>query len=141
MTRQVFQIPNRLDAVDPLALELEVAVAECVNAEVAFRFAVCVSEALTNLVKHAQPSNPDATICVYLMVSEDTVVIEIFDPDGVAPFDLRDHAKDLDEVEALAESGRGLGLIIACADAVDYGMVDAGMRLRLSFWPHSNDVS
>lgn len=100
------------------------------------RFAICVSEALTNLVLHAKNSDPGAQIKIELQEQNASVTIAIYDPCGADPFDLREYATDLSLIDAMAESGRGLGLIMACADNVTYGPVGNEHRLKLTINKH-----
>lgn len=101
--------------------------------EALFRFDIAVTEALVNLVLHAHTPQKDAPIDITLAITGGTVVVGLFDPPGAAPFDLRAHARALAEVDSLAENGRGLGLILECADAVDYGVIVGRHRLCLTF--------
>ncbi|RBW42684.1 ATP-binding protein [Loktanella sp. D2R18] len=97
------------------------------------RFGICTSEALTNLVLHAKNCAPDAEMQIKLSETEIAVFLEVYDPEGADPFDLRKYATDLSEIDVMAEGGRGLGLIMACADHVAYGRVDNKYRLGLTF--------
>jgi len=124
---------NDLGDVDRMVVALKTAVDGTLDSAAMFKFEICTSEALTNIVKHAAPIAKNASILVQLSEAESTLDVMIFDPAGAAPFDLRDHARDLDTVDPLAESGRGLGLIMQCADAVDYGSHDGRTRLILTF--------
>lgn len=139
MISQSFHMENCLDDVDRTVLSLKTVVAGVLDGAVAFRFEVCTSEALTNLVKHSNPPDKDAPVLIELAETKDHVDVLIFDPLGAKPFDLRDHARDLSDVDPLAEGGRGLGLIMQCADAVNYGQIDGRTRLVLSF-SKSGDV-
>lgn len=96
------------------------------------RFGICASEALTNLVLHAKNSDPDAKIQIELREHDAAITLEIYDPSGADPFDLREYAADLSKIDAMAESGRGLGLIMACADHVTYDEVAGKHRLKLT---------
>ena len=133
MKTTTFQMANRLDAVDPMVLSLKQHVQGHLGDEAQFRFDICLSEALTNLVLHAQTPKPDAMIEIIVRIGSDETAVSVFDPEGAAPFDLREQAQSLAEVDVLAEGGRGLGLILECADHVDYGAMDQRNRLSLSF--------
>lgn len=133
MTTLTFQMANRLDAVDPMVLTLRRQVEGRLADETQFRFSVCVSEALTNLVLHAETPQKDAPIQITLALSDHEAVVDLFDPTGAKAFDLRENSPSLSEVDAMAESGRGLGLILECADQVHYGAVDQRNRLSLTF--------
>lgn len=124
---------NDLGDVDRMVMSLKTAVDETLDSAAMFKFEICTSEALTNIVKHAAPTAKNASILVRLSETESTLDVMIFDPVGASYFDLRDHARDLDTVDPLAESGRGLGLIMQCADAVDYRSQNGRTRLILTF--------
>lgn len=126
-------MPSRLDSVDPMVLTLKGQLEGILSNEALCRFDICLSEALANLVLHAKTDINEALITVNLDIAEGVVTAEIFDPEGAQAFDIRDSARDLSEVDAMAESGRGLGLILECADSVDYGMVRDRNRLFLIF--------
>ncbi len=125
-------MPNTLDAVDPMVVALCAHVAEALPPAVLVRFQICLSEALTNVVKHAG-APASAVIDVDATINPDAVLIELFEAEGANPFDPRDHAVDLAALDPLAESGRGIGLILHCADAVEYSAPDGPARLSLTF--------
>jgi serine/threonine-protein kinase RsbW len=133
MTSRTFHMPNRIDAVDPMVLALKGQLEGILADETMFRFDICLSEALANLVVHAKTDNENAQIEVTLDFTESIVKAEVSDPDGAQAFDIRDNATELSNVDEMAESGRGLGLILECADAVDYGMVRNRNRLSMTF--------
>ncbi len=124
---------NTLEDVDLLVTSLKDVVCVALGPEVTFRFEICVSEALTNIVKHAKPKVTEGRIDITVTEFDRTVMIEIFEPVGTDAFDPRDHAADLDTIDPLAEEGRGLGLIMQCADVVDYGLSGDRNRLALQF--------
>lgn len=133
MSTLTFHMQNQLDAVDPMVLTLKGQVRSVLSDDALCRFDICLSETLANLVLHATTAIQGACVDVVLHIAQGTVVAEVFDPVGADAFDIRDRAHDLDDVDALAESGRGLGLIVECADAVDYGKVNDRYRLSLTF--------
>lgn len=134
MSNHTYNMPSQLEAVDPMVLTLRSAVEKVVSNDTRFRFEICITEVLTNLVIHAQkkPSGTDIEIAMNLEAGH--VAIEIFDPIGVAPFDPNSHAKNLSDIDAMAEGGRGIGLIMECADEVKYGQSGGRHRLALDFW-------
>lgn len=97
------------------------------------RFEICIVEALSNLTIHADTRDRTAPIEIGLNIEQTAVVVDIFDPVGTKPFDLKDHAVALSEIELTAENGRGLGLILECADNVTYGPTNDRNRLSLRF--------
>jgi serine/threonine-protein kinase RsbW len=135
MSPRRFQMPNRIDDVDPMVMTLASEVDDLLAPEARFRFELSVSEALTNLVLHGKTDVDDAVIDICLVPESDSVSVEIFDPTGATPFDIRAHAPELSELEPLLEGGRGLGLIMDCADAVDYSAAGSQHRLKLTFRP------
>lgn len=130
MINRRYHMQNTLEDVDPLVVTLKGDVSALLDIATAFRVELCVSEALTNVVRHAAS---DAQIEIVLSETDDGVTVAIFDPDGAAHFDLRDHAPALENIDPLAECGRGLGLIMQCADAVTYGPDGGRNRLALTF--------
>lgn len=136
MNQQTFHMENQIDAVDPMVLSLKRQVEDLLPPEALFRFEICVSEALSNLALHAKPARDGARIMVTLSrLSPNGVQIEIYDPEGADAFDPRNHATALSEVDEMAEGGRGLGLILNCADVVTYGDRALRNRLCLAFRP------
>jgi len=101
--------------------------------EVLMRFDICMSEALANLVLHAKTEQKDAPIDLMLDFDGELLIVDVFDPDGTAAFDIRKQARALSDVDVMAESGRGLGLILECADGVEYGPVQNRRCLSLKF--------
>lgn len=98
-----------------------------------FSFEICASEALTNVVKHANANKGAASTDLLLGVSKGMVMLEIYDAVGAPAFDPRQNARDLAFVDVMQESGRGLGIIQMMADAVYYGEVAGRNRLALGF--------
>lgn len=133
MTTTTFYMPRQLEAVDAMVLTLKGRLEGILTDDALFRFDLCLSETLANLVLHAKTAVSAAQIDVRLNIENGTVVAEIFDPEGAQAFDIRNSAQNLSEIDVMAESGRGLGLILACADAVDYGAVNHRNRLSLTF--------
>jgi len=125
---------NDLGDVDRVVLSMKTRVEKSLGASAQFKFEAGVAEALANLVRHAKTAAPQTSIDVELRDAEDVVHVDIYDPVGAVPFDIRDHATPLNSVDPLAENGRGLGLILQCSDAVDYGPDADRMRLSLSFF-------
>lgn len=126
-------MPNRLEGVDPMVLEIMSALEGDLPADVRARAQLCLSEALYNLVIHASTTDPSAPIDIVLADEATKVVIEIHDPPGAEAFDLRRHAATLSEIDLMAEGGRGLALIMECADSVEYGPSNGRNRLAIGF--------
>jgi serine/threonine-protein kinase RsbW len=130
---QSFHMKNDIENVDRMVMSLKSVVKDILDSTTMFRFEICLSETLTNSVKHADTHDKETPIEVTLIETASALVVDVFDPVGAGFFDLRDHAKDLDSVDLMAESGRGLGLILQCADAVTYGALKGRNRLALDF--------
>jgi serine/threonine-protein kinase RsbW len=113
---------------------LSAAVEPTLSGATRFKFELCISEALNNLVTHARPKVSAADINIDLTVQPEAVLIEIFDPAGAEPFYLREMATDLSRVDEMSEGGRGLGLIMEFANEVEYGPSGNGYSLSLKFW-------
>lgn len=133
MNPRHYHMKNTLHDVDRVVVSLKRDVGAVLDDMAVARVEICLAEALTNVIKHAGQTNPDARIDVALHDGTRAVSIDLFDPDGAAPFDLRDHAPDLDAVDPMAESGRGLGLIAQCADDIDYARKGGRFCLTLTF--------
>lgn len=144
MTEHSFHMKNDLNDVDRTVLALKAQVEKSLSPSAQFKLEVSVSEALSNVVKHAINSNLSQSIALNLSETATSIRVEIYDPIGAKTFDLRDHAQPLNAVDPLAKNGRGLGLIILCSDHVDYGAKDGRMCLSLSFLKsgdRSNDLT
>ena len=132
MITQTFHMQNKLQDIDPTVLSVMAAVEGRLGSDTRFNVEVCITEALTNLVLHAC-GGKSSPIRINLMLTHDRLCIEVFDPKGATPFDLRDFGPRLSQVDVLAESGRGLSLIKDCADTLEYGPVDGHHRLAMTF--------
>lgn len=133
MTNHVFKMANTLEAVDPMVLSLKAVVEGVLAKDGVMRFEICAIEALTNTVEHAPTTYKDKPIDIVLKQVDGEITLDIFDPEGAPPFDLNDHATDLSTIDPMAEGGRGLGLILQCADHVEYGDCSGRNRLSLGF--------
>ena len=133
MINRSFHMKNDIEEVDRMVMSLKSVVKGILDSATAFRFEICLAEALTNSVKHSETYDKEMPIEVTLTETASALVVDVFDPVGARFFDICDHAKDLDSVDLMAESGRGLGLIVQCADAVTYGALEGRNRLALDF--------
>lgn len=133
MKSKVFQLRLSLEAADELVVALCAEVESHLSAMAVVRFEICLAEALANLVIHADVDDTTKLAEVQLTMVPDGVEITVLDPIGTKPFDLRQHAKHLSELSPMAESGRGLGLILECSDGVEHQFSDQRNKLSLSF--------
>lgn len=133
MNQQTFQMPNNLESVSDMVLRLRGEVEDVLFDEALIRFEICITEALSNLAIHAETRHRDVPIEIALTKNGGPVQLDIFDPVGAKPFDPKDHAVDLSDVSLTAENGRGLGLILECADGVSYQPSGDRNKLVLTF--------
>lgn len=133
MSKITFQMENNLSAVDPMVVEIENSMLADVSISDQLRCTLCLSEVLTNLVLHAQTLEKAEPIRIIIAKNVKKIEIEIFDPIGVTSFNPIERATALKDVDVMSESGRGLGLIIECCDAIDYNAVGQRTRLKLTF--------
>ncbi|WP_022707585.1 MULTISPECIES: ATP-binding protein [Paracoccus] len=94
---------------------------------------IAVAEALTNAIRHARASGTPETIRIAASVEPARVRIEIVDAGDQSPADLFEDVADLDQIDPLAEGGRGLSLISHCADGVEFVPAQGRNLLRLAF--------
>lgn len=88
--------------------------------ETADTVALLTSELVTNSIKHSASHDPGGTVVVTVVVSADRVHVEVHDDGGATVPRLR-------SADDLAESGRGLHLVEACALDWDYRPTGTGM--------------
>lgn len=124
---------NSLDAVDPMVLTLKAAVSGELDRSAIMRFEICIIEVLTNAVEHAWFGEKREPIELFVHIGTNEVIIDVLDPIGAPPFDLREHATKIDQVDSMSESGRGLGLILECANSIKYHEFEGRRRLSLGF--------
>ncbi|ELY2648572.1 ATP-binding protein [Cronobacter sakazakii] len=120
----IMTLPARLDALGPLADALAQFMAPLpVDDGWRFEFDLAVCEAAANVIRHALQETPESTFTVEFQQDEAAARV-VFTDDGNAIPDgkldaARAGAKD-DDVALMSEGGRGLMLIVACVDDVDY---------------------
>jgi sigma-B regulation protein RsbU (phosphoserine phosphatase) len=83
---------------------------------------LCLSEIISNIARYNQP--PAAQICVRFEQTEQNWELRISD-NGNCYDPARHEVQDLAEVHPDSESGRGIALILACCDRIDYLPGDA----------------
>ena len=93
-------------------------------------------EALTNAIRHGKAA-PQDRIGIHVELAEDELVIELLDSSPPMPRCLLDEAGaesfifDETDINSIAESGRGLSLMVVLMDEVGYRLVDGHTRLRM----------
>lgn len=133
MTQFAFSMAAKIDDVDPMVLRLK-AIAETVldpNRVIAFEIAI--SEALTNVVRHAMAGQENGRVAIDLQTMDGRLLVSVSDTGTSAPSGFLSSVAGPDEVDQFAESGRGVGLMLACADSVEYASEDGINRLSMHF--------
>ena len=92
----------------------------------AFNMELCVIEAVTNSIKHAYGGNPGQEVTVTFTLKEREAVFEVCDrgkpmnPERLKNADLTHSNAERDYIDAISESGRGLGIMKKIMDHVEY---------------------
>ncbi len=87
---------------------------------------LCVVEAVTNSIKHAYGKECGREVMITITFSESEAVFEICDkgksmnPERLKKADLAASQHENRNIEAISESGRGLGIMKEIMDGVDY---------------------
>ncbi len=95
---------------------------------------LCVVEAVTNCIEHGYSNEPGHSIGVRLAASEEGLVITVTDQGQSIPEDRLPPPPEPeipDDPLLLAEGGRGLFLLFAMMDRVEYERSAEGNRLTL----------
>lgn len=121
------------EQVDPTVVDLVARTGNVLSEPKRFQMQTALTEALYNTVLHTVGHAVADTVRIEIEIAPNAVRVGIHDPAGAVPFDLRDHVTALEDVDPLAESGRGLGLILQCADTIAYRPAGDGFRLDLGF--------
>lgn len=132
MSRTEFTIRATLEEVDGLSRSLADLARPCLPAEKLVGLEIAVAEALNNVVLHGY-AQAGGTIAAALDIRDAAVTVEICDRGLRVPEGALAAARSLDDLDPLAESGRGLGLIVGLSDRLDYAAGPEGNRLTLEF--------
>ena len=132
MSRTEFTTRATLEDVDGLSRSLADLARACLPAERLVGLEIAVAEALNNVVLHGYKGR-DGIISAALVIRETAVTVEIRDRGQRVPEGALAAARSLDDLDPLAESGRGLGLIVGLSDRLDYAAGTEGNRLTLEF--------
>lgn len=139
MTRQAnMMITRDFGELGPAADQMRAWLSDEVDDDSAAAIELALVEALTNSIKHG-PSDSTQLIGIFLEITDRDVIVEIADGSPPMPtlFDGAGQQKlELDTVDIadLAESGRGLSLIVLSMDEVSF--VQAGDQVRLRMVLH-----
>ncbi|ELY6244390.1 ATP-binding protein [Cronobacter universalis] len=134
----VLTLPARLDALGPLADALAQFMAPLpVDDGWRFAFDLAVCEAAANVIRHALEETPARHFTVEFHRDDVSAWVKLADDGNAIPDDRLDAARDCaqdDDAALMSEGGRGLMLIYACVDEVDYraGQINS-LTLRKRF--------
>lgn len=136
--QRAFDMPVTMEAIDTVVGSLREAAEPFLGPVALFGFEVSMSEALTNIVRHAYAGVPDAQQARVRITFHGGVAgvrVDVLDNGAAGPMDLFAEVPDLDDIDPLAESGRGLALIRHYVETVDFRADQAGNHLHLVFRP------
>ncbi|MBT9383021.1 ATP-binding protein [Pseudooceanicola sp. CBS1P-1] len=120
MSTTVLEMPPRLDEIDGMVLSIKDTARTCLSEEKIASLEVALSEALANAVKHGLSPNLDVPIKVTVVQTDKELKLQIVDAGEPGPVNLFEDVKDLDDIDPMAESGRGLSLIRFCVDRLHF---------------------
>lgn len=130
--RRTKSLLSNIENLEPLRIFIDKAIQDLTGADITFisQFELAVSEATSNIIKHAYKRKSDQPIEVELDVYPDYLEINLFHwGDGLDDFQLITPAFDGSQ-----ENGYGLYLIRNCVDEVNYStdQVSGKARVRLA---------
>lgn len=121
----------RLEEVDGATVAVRNEAARELSEPALIRLEIAVTEALTNIVRHGY-SKPGGQIHLTCGEHGDGFVVTISDAGRRVPEHLFTSPAHLPD-DPLQESGRGVALILACADVVDYRRLGGRNELSMVF--------
>ena len=130
MKRRKIKVEQSFGAVDDATKLLEVDIRGSCSDELTYRATLCLSEALSNLIKYC---NQSGDITVSLEIGEKEVLLEVFDPPGSKKFDPFMEWAELGSIAPEAECGRGVALIKYLANEAQYFPGKSSSRMKLKF--------
>lgn len=91
---------------------------------------VVLTEALVNAIRHANADNPDEEVEIRITVTDEELVLQVFDHGR--GFDLDSISSTVKETQdELEDHGRGLYIMRSLMDSVDYYPVTGGNVLEM----------
>ncbi len=120
-----------LEEVDAAAIALRNEAARILPEPALIRLEIAVTEAFTNIVLHGYPSLP-GKIQATCHEQQDGVVVTISDTGRPVPTGLFSGRASLPD-DPLEETGRGIALILSCADFVGYRSEGGRNELTMVF--------
>jgi len=133
MSRTEFVIRATLEEIDSLTRSLAELAGPCLPPEKIVGLEIAVAEALNNIVLHGYGPWGDGTISAAITLQEDGATVEISHRGRQVPPGTFETASSVAELDPLAESGRGTGLIVGLSDRLDYVSAPEGNLLTLRF--------
>lgn len=121
-------LPEQLGRVRSLILEI--ARQAALPRDVADDLLVATGEAVNNAVLHGSPQGARSAVRVVITVTQD-IAIDIFDRGPAIPRRSRKEVCSLEPLAALAESGRGIPIMHALMDTVEFRRHPDGNWVRL----------
>lgn len=91
---------------------------------------VVLTEALVNAIRHANENNPDEVVQLRITVTDDEILMQIFDHGRGFDLEHTDH-DPTDRRHELDEHGRGLYIMRSLMDSVTYQPVEGGNVLEM----------
>ncbi|MEE9441164.1 MAG: SpoIIE family protein phosphatase [candidate division Zixibacteria bacterium] len=135
-----FKYVSSLTQLEKLYNDLDTATGENnLSAKIANLIKVVISEAFTNAVIHAHKNDESKKIHVSLTLNKSSIIADILDEGTCRGLEeLKNHNLNIDP---LAESGRGLGLIKELADEVEFSRrPQGGLRVRILLKPDQENI-
>ncbi|MGR3249400.1 MAG: ATP-binding protein [Paracoccus sp. (in: a-proteobacteria)] len=132
MQSRAFPVECSLAAVDTAMANLCAFAADALPPEGMIRLEIAVTEALTNIVLHGDLPT-ELVIDLIVRKAPERVDIEIRDFGPPIPPDLLQSSPDIADIDPLEESGRGIPLIKALSDALDYRSAGQSNCMTLRF--------
>ncbi|APX24103.1 MAG: ATP-binding protein [Rhodobacteraceae bacterium] len=129
----VLEMQPSLDRIDPLVLSLKKEFENLLSEEKLGSMEIALAEALANAVTHGTSAGQSEPIRVTASDSAAGVTVEIVDAGKQVPRELYENVAALEDVDPLAENGRGLPLIRFLTDDLVFEHRDGQNRLQLLF--------
>ena len=91
---------------------------------------VVLTEALVNAIRHANANNPDEEVEIRITVTDEELVLQVFDHGQ--GFDLNNISHTVNDTkDELEDHGRGLYIMRSLMDSVEYYPIEGGNVLEM----------
>ena len=100
--------------------------------ELAYHLNLCLTEALTNAICHGNASDPDKYVHINISISDDDLVIRVYDQGQ--GFDINSRQKV--NAQPCDEGGRGVSIILKLMDEVRYKQEKGNNVLEMKKFLH-----